>query len=248
MDNAVAGMLPAVLLSDSVLVRVPVPLVQFFGEELEKLVRVLLLGCYQVLEGLLLRDPEAGEYVGGSVSVSLLLAVELLEYVVHCTAYAVLIRAVVPTVPIRQIVIPKYGVVQEALEDDVLVTCGTSVVDASKAICFARRQHSIVRDVSRIVLSWVRQGVVKFSFTTRRKRAGTQLPNPQLLQSRIPYDILAILTEKSTRLGLDVYRPKCRRWLARARRTRLRVPRRVQREARTRQSYKTGAASFGYAC
>lgn len=85
-DDAVA----AVLAANLGLLTVTIALVQLLGEELEELVRVLLLGSNKVLEGFVLGDPEAGEDVGSSVAISHVHTPEVLEHVVHGTAEAVL--------------------------------------------------------------------------------------------------------------------------------------------------------------
>lgn len=50
---------------------------------------ILFFGCDQVLKRLLIRDPEAGKYVRCSIPVCALYGVEILEYIIHGTTYAV---------------------------------------------------------------------------------------------------------------------------------------------------------------
>ncbi len=65
--------------------------------------RILLLGCYQVLESLLLTDPEARQDVGSCVTVSILLHVKILEHVVHGTAQTVWRFAVAALVAVAEV-------------------------------------------------------------------------------------------------------------------------------------------------
>ena len=152
-DDAVARVLAAAL----GLLAVAVALVEFLGQELEELVRVLLLGRDEVLEGLLLADPEAREDVGGRVAVGALERVEVLEHVVHGAAQAVLRVAVAALVAVAEVVVAQDGVVQEALEDDVLVAGRAGVVDAPEAAGLARRGGRVGRDVGRVVPDGVRR-------------------------------------------------------------------------------------------
>lgn len=98
-DDAVA----AVLAADLGLLAVAVALVQLLGEELEELVRVLLLGRDEVLERLLLADPEPGQDVRRRVTVSVLDRVEVLEHVVHGAAQAVLRVAAAALVAVAEV-------------------------------------------------------------------------------------------------------------------------------------------------
>lgn len=51
---------------------------------------------------------------------------------------------------------------EEALENDVLITRCASVVDASEAVCAARRSSGIGRDEAGIVLNRVAEELVVF--------------------------------------------------------------------------------------
>ena len=86
-DYATARVLPSVFL----LLVVTIPLVELLGQELEKLVGVLFLCCDQIFKCLLVGNPETGEHVGCRVTVRLLDAVKLLEYVIHGTTDAMLV-------------------------------------------------------------------------------------------------------------------------------------------------------------
>ena len=124
-DDALAAVLAARLGAPAV----AVALVELFGEELEELVGVLLLCGDEVLKGLLLRDPESRQDVRGRVTVSILDGVEVLEDVVQGAAQAVLGVAV--CVAVAEVKVPEEGVVEEALQYDVLVAGGACVVDAA---------------------------------------------------------------------------------------------------------------------
>lgn len=52
---------------------------------------------------------------------------------------------------IAEIVIAEDGVVKEALEDDVLITGGAGIVDASQATGLAGRYGCVGRDIRRII-------------------------------------------------------------------------------------------------
>ena len=50
-------------------------------------------------------------------------------------------------VAVAKVVVAQDGIVKEALEDDVLVACGTSVVDTTQAVGLARGHCGVHGDV-----------------------------------------------------------------------------------------------------
>lgn len=102
-EGLVHDAVAAVLRADLRPLAVPVPLVQLLGQELEELVRVLLLGGHQVLEGLLLGYPECRKNVGRSVTVRILRRVKFLKHVIHGTAQALREFAVAALVAVAEI-------------------------------------------------------------------------------------------------------------------------------------------------
>lgn len=111
---------------------VAVALMQLLGQELEELVGILLLGGDEVFESLLVADPETGQDISCRVAVRVFDGVEVLEHVVHGAAQAVRNLTTAAGVTVAEVEVTEDGVVQEALEDDVLVACGASIIDATK--------------------------------------------------------------------------------------------------------------------
>ena len=84
-DDAIATVFAAYL----GLFAVPIALVQLFGEELEELMRILLLGCDKVLECFLLAEPKSRQNIGCRIPVGVLNGIEVLEHIVHGAAQTV---------------------------------------------------------------------------------------------------------------------------------------------------------------
>ena len=99
MNDAIATMLAPNL----GLLPVSVSLVELLSQELEELVCILLLCSDEVLEGFLLRNPKAGQNVGGGVTIGILECVEILEHIVHGTAETMGHITVAALVPIAQV-------------------------------------------------------------------------------------------------------------------------------------------------
>lgn len=125
---------------------------------------ILFFGGYQIFEGFLLGNPESGQDVGGRVSVGGLESIEILEHVVHGAAQAVGNLAVV--VAIAEVKVAEEGVMEEALEDNVLVASCTSVIDTAKAVGATRGSCGIVGDVSRVILNGVLEELVVLPLAT----------------------------------------------------------------------------------
>lgn len=137
---------------------------EFLSQELKELVSVLFLIAGQLLVGLALGEPETREDVGSRVAGGDLLAVEVLEHVIHGTAQAVLDRAVRILVSVSQIEIPQQRIVHEALEDDVHVACCSHIVDAPEATGTAWGFCCICRDESRVLFGRLGEQFVVFPF------------------------------------------------------------------------------------
>lgn len=121
----------AVLAATLGLLAVAIALVQLLGQELEELMGVLLLVRDEGLKGLVLGNPEARQDVGCRITVGRIAAPEVLKHVVHSAAQTVLNLAGGPGVTIAKVKVLEYGIVDKGLQDDVLVTGGACVVDAS---------------------------------------------------------------------------------------------------------------------
>ena len=93
--------------------------------------RILLLGGDQVLECFSFADPEPGEDVGCRIAVCVLQSVEVLEHVIHGAAQAVWHFAGAALVAVAEIEIPQHGIVQDALQNDILVAGRAGIVDAA---------------------------------------------------------------------------------------------------------------------
>lgn len=160
MHDAVA----AVLAANLWLLAVAIALVKFLSQELKELVSILFFGGYQILKGLLLRNPEPRQDVSGRVAVGVLESIEILEHVVHGAAQAVRNLAVV--VAIAEVKVTEERVMEEALEDNVLVASGSSVIDAAKAVGATRGGCGIVGDVSRVILNGVLEELIMLPLAT----------------------------------------------------------------------------------
>jgi hypothetical protein len=154
----------AVLAANLWLLAVAIALVKFLSQELEELVSILFFGGYQILEGLLLRNPEPRQDVSGRVAVGVLESIEILEHIVHGAAQAVRNLAVV--VAIAEVKVTEERVMEEALEDNVLVASGSSVIDAAKAVSATRGGCGIVGDVSRVILNGVLEELIMLPLAT----------------------------------------------------------------------------------
>lgn len=142
-----------------------IDLVEFFREELEELVSVLLLVTGELLVGLPLREPEAGQDIGRGIASCVLLSVEVLKHVVHGTTHAVLNCAVRVLVSIPEVEISQEGIMHEALEDHVHVTGGPHVIDASQATGPTRCLGRVCRDESRVLFGGLGEELVMLPFS-----------------------------------------------------------------------------------
>lgn len=147
------------------LLPVAVALMQLLRNELKKLVCILLLSGNQVLKGLVFRDPKARQDISSSVAVSDLSTPEVLEHIIHSTAQAVLNLTGITGMAVAEVEISEDGIVEKTLQDDILVTGCTSIVDASKTICTARRHHCIGTDDFGIFLDRFSEQLIILSLT-----------------------------------------------------------------------------------
>lgn len=158
-DDAVT----AVLTPNLWFLPVTVPLVQLLGQELEKLVRVLLLGRDEIFKGFPLRDPESTEDIGRRIAIGVFHGVKVLKHVIHGAGKAV--GGVAARVAVAQVVVSEDGVVKERLENDVLVAGGTCVVDASETVGFAGCCRGVLGDVGGAIFDRIgREELVLLAF------------------------------------------------------------------------------------
>lgn len=68
--------------------------------------------------------------------------------------------------PIAEVKVPQKGVVQKALQNNVLVARCSCIVYTTEAICTAGGEGSIRRNVSRVVLDGVSEELVVLSFSS----------------------------------------------------------------------------------
>jgi hypothetical protein len=93
-------------------------------------------------------------------------------------------------VAVTEVVVAQYGIVEEALEDDVLVAGGAGIVDAPEAGGLARCRGRVGRDVCRVVPDGIRRLEQLFMFPlavwTRRGQRGVPLPAAGYVLENVP--------------------------------------------------------------
>ena len=105
-DDAIAAMLTANFWP----LTITITLMKLLCKELEKFVRVLLLGRDEVLKCLFLRNPKPGKNICRRVAICIFQSVEVLEHVVHSTAQAVGDIAIIALMPVAKVKIAQQWV------------------------------------------------------------------------------------------------------------------------------------------
>jgi hypothetical protein len=150
-NDAVAQMLTAGLRTFAV----SISFVQLLGQELKELVGILLLGGNEVFERLLLGYPECRKNACSSVTISMLQGEELLIHVIHRAAQAIHHLAITTLVAVAKVEVPEKRIVKKALQNHVLVTRCSSVVNATETVGTTWRSDCVGSDVAGIFLSRV---------------------------------------------------------------------------------------------